>query len=133
MIEPAEHKKTVVIIEDDDDLLTMLSFAFKAEGFIVKGISSGKEGIEYLSDEKNVTEICLIILDRMLPDMDGVDILKQFYDKFRKDIPIMILSVLSGERDVLTGIKEGAIEYVTKPFSLPILLQKAQALISRFK
>ncbi len=133
MTAPTSEKKTIVIVEDDLDLLKMLSFAFKSEGFDVKGLSTGQEGLDYLLDEKNAAGICLILLDRLLPDMDGIEILKEYTEKFHQQTPVMILSVLSGERDVLTGIREGAIEYVTKPFSLPILLQKALVLITRFK
>ena len=129
---PTEQKRTIVIVEDDEDLLRMLTFAFKAEGFTVKGLPTGNEGLDYLMDEKNKASTCLIILDRLLPDMDGVQILRQYHEKFQNKVPVMILSVLSGERDVLTGIREGAVEYVTKPFSLPILLQKALSLVSRF-
>lgn len=132
MTTPNPQRNDIVIVEDDEDLLKMLIFSFKAEGFNVKGFITGKEAADYLLDEKNLPSLSLIILDRLLPDMDGVEILRQFTEKFPQSVPVMILSALSGERDVLTGIREGAVEYITKPFSLQILLQKALALITRF-
>lgn len=125
-------KKGIVIVEDDTDLLKMLTFAFKAEGFPIKGFANGKEASEYLNNDQNLESTCLVILDRLLPDMDGIEILKEYTKKFNKHIPVIILSALSGERDVLTGLREGAVEYITKPFSLPILIEKAQILVSRF-
>lgn len=132
MAAPDEKKKNVVIVDDDTDLLRMLVFAFKAEGYPVVGFENGKDAQDYLNNEQNLDSTCLLILDRLLPDMDGIEILKSYSTKFNKHIPVMFLSVLSGERDVLTGLKEGAVEYVTKPFSLPILLEKATNLIQRF-
>jgi DNA-binding response OmpR family regulator len=132
MATPDDKKKSVIIVDDDTDLLRMLVFAFKAEGYPVVGFENGKDATDYLNSEQNLDGTCLIILDRLLPDMDGIEILKSYSGKFNKHIPVMFLSVLSGERDVLTGLKEGAVEYVTKPFSLPILLEKATNLIQRF-
>lgn len=130
--ENSNGKKNVIIVDDDTDLLRMLVFAFKAEGYPVISFENGREAFTFLKDEKNLEGACLLILDRLLPDMDGIEILKSYSSKFNKQIPVMFLSVLSGERDVLTGLKEGAVEYVTKPFSLPILLEKATNLIQRF-
>ena len=125
-------KKTIVIVEDDTDLLRMLTFSFKAEGYTVSGFAKGKDAEEFLNNEQNQKSICLIILDRLLPDMDGIEILKEFTKKFNKSIPVMVLSALSSERDMLTGLKEGAVEYITKPFDLSILSERAQILMSRF-
>lgn len=127
-----KKNKSVVIVEDDTDLLKMLVFAFKAEGYQVKGFENGEAASQYFSSEQNLDGTCLVILDRLLPDMDGLELLKGNFQKANKNIPVMFLSVLSGEKDVLSGLKEGAVEYVTKPFSLPILLEKATNLIERF-
>lgn len=124
-------EKTVIIADDDEDLLQMLVFAFESEGFVVHGFSKGQEALEYISDEAHLKNISLIILDRLFPDMDGMDILHRVSEKGGGKIPVMILSVLSSEMDVLAGLRKGAIEYVTKPFSLPILLEKAYALMEK--
>ena len=117
----------VIIVDDDEDLLRLLVFAFKEKGFEPSTLSTGKEALSYLMREENTKDAVLLILDRILPDMEGLDILKQFKPK----IPVLILSALSSEKDVLAGLKLGAVDYIPKPFSLPILMQKALSLIKR--
>lgn len=127
-----EKRNTIVIVDDDLDLLKLLLFAFEAEGFDVKGFTNGKEAIEYLNLDTNIRTTRLLILDRLLPDMDGLDILRQFSQKLKAHTPVLILSVLSGERDVLSGLKEGAVDYIEKPFNLTILMEKTTTLMNRF-
>lgn len=126
-----QDKKKIIIVEDDTDLLDMLVFSFESEGFEVKGISSGTEALNYLKQKENLENASLIILDRLLPDMDGLDILRQVASTLPRHVSVLILSVLSSERDVLSGLKHGAIDYVAKPFSLSVLIGKAMALIQR--
>ena len=126
-------KTTVLIVDDDRDLLRLLSAAFKSKGFEVHTMKNGKEALEDLMDEQNITSACLLVLDRMLPDMDGLEIFKKFQNQFLGRLPVLILSALSAEKDVLEGLKVGAIDYITKPFSLPIFMEKALSLIERVK
>jgi len=123
--------RLVVIVDDDKDLLDMLIFSFEAEGFLVKGLENKTKAMEFLMNKEILQQISLLILDRLLPDGDGLDILKELQTIMPKQIPVLFLSVLSSERDVLTGLKHGAIDYVAKPFSLPVLLTKALGLINR--
>lgn len=124
----------VVIVDDDEDLLRMIVFGFESNGLEVKTLSSGKEALEYFSDDKIISSTKLLILDRLLPDMDGLDILKRLSEKFPKKLPmVLFLSVLAAEKDVLSGFKAGAIDYLTKPFSLHVLMDKSLALLSRYK
>ncbi|QLH35030.1 MAG: response regulator [Parachlamydiaceae bacterium] len=71
----------------------------------------------------------LLILDRILPDMDGLDILKEFREKSKVQIPILILSALNTDSDILSGLQLGAIDYIGKPFSIYLLVQKALNLL----
>lgn len=130
--ETVKKRNTVIIVDDDEDLLKLLVFAFESEGFTTHGIASGKEALAYLCDESKTESACLLILDRILPDMDGLDILKRLPEKTKMRTPVLILSMLAEERDVLTGIKSGAVDYITKPFNLPVLLEKSIALIERY-
>lgn len=123
-----QDKKRVIIIDDDTDLLKLLVYAFQSEGFDVYGFENGKTAIEYLQKEENIRSVCLLVLDRILPDMDGLEILKHLPEPLKKRIPVLILSVLSGERDVLSGLRQGAVDYIAKPFNLPILMEKAMRL-----
>lgn len=119
-------KNRIIIVDDDEDLLKILMSAFGAKGYEVKTFVNGKDGLNYLSEEKNMAHVALVILDRMLPDMDGLEILKSIKTQ---SAPVLILSVLSSEKDVLIGLRKGAVDYLGKPFSLPILMQKASVLI----
>lgn len=120
----------MIIVDDDEDLLRLLVSAFQAKGFDVQGLINGKEALAYLTEGKNAQEASLLVLDRILPDMDGLDILKQLKNQLAH-LPVLILSSLSAEKDVLTGLKEGAVDYITKPFSLSVLMQKALQLINK--
>lgn len=120
----------VVIVDDDEDLLRLLIASFKSKGFEVESFTTGKAAVSFLSNEKNLEGVRLLILDRMLPDMDGIDILRFFRGKYDDKIPVLILSVLSSEKDTLEGLQKGAVDYMAKPFSVSILLQKARKLIA---
>lgn len=121
-----KNKKKIVIVDDDEDLTKLLESSFKAKGFDVVKIASGKKAIQYL-DDKHLSTTSLLVLDRILPDMDGIEILK----KVKNKVPVLVLSVLSAEQDVLEGLEKGAIDYVSKPFSLPIFMQKALSVMKK--
>ena len=122
-------KNTVLIIDDDEDLLHLLTYEFHQLGFEVKSFVRGEEALNFLLNEENCKDLFLIILDRILPDMDGLDILRAFYKKFPNKTPVLITSVLSTEKDIVTGLQTGAIDYITKPFSIYMLMQKALNLV----
>lgn len=124
-------KKKIVIVDDDLDLLKMLSFAFKEEGFSLETFSTGKEALKALTHKGALENISLLILDRMLPDMDGMDIAKALKEKNGSAPPILFLSVLSSEKDILKGLKVGAVDYIAKPFNIDVLLQKAKHLLRK--
>lgn len=132
---PQEKKKyNVVIVDDDEDLLNLMVYVLESEGLDVKVFATGTLASNYFSEKEHVTSTQLLILDRLLPDMDGLDILRQLSKKYQKEMPmVLILSALSAEKDVLTGFEAGAIDYLTKPFSLDVLRDKSLALLSRYK
>lgn len=124
-------KKKVVIVDDDLDLLKILAFAFKEEGFAIETFGTGKEALKALTRKGALGSISLLILDRMLPDMDGMDIAKALKEKNGSAPPILFLSVLSSEKDILKGLRIGAIDYIAKPFNIDVLLQKAKLLLRK--
>ncbi len=123
------EKKIVVIVDDDEDLTTLLEFGFKGKGFETKVFLEGTSAKNFLLNDDNLKSVVLIILDRLLPDMDGIEILNAYKLHTSLSIPVLILSVLSSEKDMLSGLKKGAVDYVAKPFSLPVLMEKAQFLM----
>lgn len=126
-METRSEKNKVVMIDDDQDLLKLMTLAFKKQGFVVIGLTSGQAALEYFENNQQLDSICCILLDRMLGDMDGLNLVKVIHE--RVSAPLLILSVLSAERDVMEGLKRGAVDYIAKPFSLPLLLQQVNALI----
>ncbi len=129
MGDESDSSKTVVIVDDDEELLKLFSATFKGRGFQVKTFTAGKEALEALANNKEIESTSLLILDRMLPDMDGLAILKELQEKVSVECPVLFLSVLSSEKDVLKGLKEGAVDYITKPFSIELLLEKVHKLL----
>jgi len=119
-----DEKKRVILVDDDESLTKLLSYELHRLGLEVKVLVTGKEALDYLLKEENLNDVFLVILDRMLPDMDGLDALQQFEANSDTKIPFIVLSALSTEDDILLGLQTGAIDYVTKPFSVYILAQK---------
>lgn len=124
----SSESKRVVIVDDDEDLLKSLTFILKSEGLEVQGFLTGKEALVYLLKEENINQCSLLILDRLLPDMDGLEILRTLNTKFPKHCPVLILSLLSSDKDVLSGLTTGALDYITKPFNLEIFAEKVKKL-----
>lgn len=124
---PKESKR-VVVVDDDEDLLKSLIFILQSEGLDVQGFVTGKEALDYLLKEENINSCSLLILDRLLPDMEGLEILTAINAKFPKHCPVLILSLLSSDKDVLVGLTTGALDYITKPFNLEIFTEKVKKL-----
>lgn len=125
----APETPEVIVIEDDVDVLDILRHLFLSQQYKVISFKNGAEAIGYFLERKKLTDNTLIIIDRRLPDMDGIEILKTIRKLFPKGLKVLFLTALSAEKDVLDGLKEGAIDYITKPFNIPILLQKIQRIL----
>lgn len=124
-----ETKRRIVIVDDDEDILKLLDFEFREIGFDILTFKTGGAALTFFQDSKNLNDVNLLILDRMLPDMDGLDILQKLSEQLDHKVPVLILSALDAETDIIAGLQGGAVDYITKPFSVFILLQKAVNLI----
>lgn len=116
----------ILIIEDDPTMLRVLKDNFEFSGYNVRTASDGKAGIQSVFD----TNPDLIILDIMLPEINGYDICR----RVRKEgltMPIIMLTAKGQESDIILGLNVGADDYVTKPFSIDILLARASACLRR--
>ena len=129
MVEEQKKKRLVVLVDDDEDLIKVLEAEFHGIGFQAKTFLTGKDAREFLLKEENLADVFLLILDRVLPDMDGLELLKEYNKSVKIRIPVLILSALTQESEILEGLQEGAIDYVTKPFSVFMLMQKALNLL----
>lgn len=117
--------KNVLLVEDEARIREIVCDYFNAENFKIKEASNGKDALELF----NEYDFDLIILDIMIPELDGWSVCR----RIRKvsDVPIIILTARSEEDDELMGFELGADEYVTKPFSPKVLVARAKMLIKR--
>jgi len=117
-----------VIIEDEADIVEMVRYNFRKEGFEVESYARGKEGLEAL--RRNPPD--LLLLDIMLPDQDGLAICRQLRTDSRiKSLPIMFLTARGEEVDRIVGLEIGADDYVVKPFSPRELVARVKAVLRR--
>ena len=120
--------KKVLIIEDESDLIKLLKYNLEKEGFKVNYATDGTVALaEVRRDPPD-----LIILDLMLPGLDGLEVCRQLrrIDRFTR-IPVLILSARSEEADRVVGLELGADDYVTKPFSTREVIARVRALLRR--
>ncbi|MCB1113861.1 MAG: response regulator [Chlamydiia bacterium] len=125
-----DKKEHIVVVDDDEDLTALIKRALESRGFEVTCIHTGAAAKKYLFEESRYRDVNLLILDRILPDMDGIEILKLWGEK-EHHMPCLVLSVLSSDREVLTGLRTGAVDYIGKPFNLQILVNKALSLVKQ--
>jgi DNA-binding response OmpR family regulator len=115
----------ILIVEDDLNLLEVLKYNLKHEGYIVKWATDGAKALELARVEKPNA----ILLDIMLPVMDGLDVCRIL--RKETQVPIIMLTARAGEIDKVVGLEIGADDYITKPFSLKELLARVKALLRR--
>jgi len=119
---------TVLIIEDDHAIREMLHHFLASKNYAIKEAEDGEQALELLG-EMNPD---LILLDWMLPDLSGPDILQIIRrNKVQKDIPVIMLTARAEEEDKIKGLEVGADDYMTKPVSLKELYARIRALIRR--
>jgi len=120
--------KKIMIVEDEHDLIRLLKYNLEKEGFRVASVTDGSLVLAEIRRE----EPDLLILDLMLPGMDGLEICRQVrkHDRYSA-IPILMLTARSGEADRVVGLELGADDYVTKPFSMRELIARIRALLRR--
>ena len=120
-----DSKQRLLVVEDETTLRETLTYNLKREGYEVISSGDGGEALELARE----TEFDLIVLDVMLPTLDGLSIVRIL----RKDqrTPIILLTARSGEVDRIMGLETGADDYVVKPFSLGELLARVRAVLRR--
>ncbi len=123
---PISSRQTVLIVEDDPVMLRGLRDNFDFEGYHVLTATDGESGLQ----EAMRANPDLIVLDLMLPKVNGYEICRYLREE-GKDMPILMLTARGQEADIVLGLKLGADDYVTKPFSIRELLARADALLRR--
>jgi len=121
-------KNCVLIVEDEEDIQTLLIYNLSKAGFVPIAVESGEEGLQSALEKRPD----VIVLDLMLPGMDGLSVCRALKSNDKtSDIPIIIASARGEESDIITGLEMGADDYITKPFSPKVLIARIKALLRR--
>ena len=121
----------IYLLEDDDSIRKLIDYSLKSQGFDCKSFSLPSDFWKNLEQEDQQPE--LILLDLMLPQEDGISILKKLRSSSQNSkIPVIILTAKDTEFDVVTGLDSGADDYITKPFGMITLISRIKAVLRRY-
>jgi two-component system response regulator ChvI len=117
--------QTIALVDDDRNILTSIQMALEAEGFAVRTYTDGAEALRGLTSNP----VDLAILDIKMPRMDGMELLERL--RRQTDLPVIFLTSKDDEVDELMGLRMGADDYIKKPFSQRLLIERIRALLRR--
>lgn len=120
-------QETILLVDDEQEILDLLEIYLKNEGFLLLRASNGEEALEVLKQK----EVDLIILDIMMPRMDGIQACMKIREE--KHMPIIMLSAKSQDMDKIMGLSTGADDYMTKPFNPLELVARVKSQLRRYK
>lgn len=119
-------KEKILLVEDEEDILELIAYNLTQAGYQATSVMSGEEALQQVKRDM----YDLIILDLMLPGVDGLEVCKILkHDRLTAHIPIIMVTAKGEEADVVIGLELGADDYVTKPFSPRILLARIKAVL----
>ena len=121
MTEPS----TILLVDDDEAVRKVLSFPLERDGYTVVQAADGEEALRRFGDQA----VDLVVLDIMLPKLDGLEVCKQL--RARSSVPIIMLTARDDELDKVLGLELGADDYITKPFSIREFRSRVRALLRR--
>lgn len=122
-----QAKAKILVIEDDSDILELIHFNLEMAGFEVLTTKNGEEGLRIAQDEGPD----LVILDIMLPGIDGLSVLRRIRSSEQDKTPVIMLSAKGEESDIINGLEIGADDYMVKPFSPNELIARIKAVLRR--
>lgn len=121
-------KQTILVVEDEEDLREIIIYNLEREGYQTVGVETGEQGLE----RARALKPDLLILDLMLPGMNGMDVCRHIRQNAdTQAIPIIMISAKGEEADIVSGLELGADDYVAKPFSPRILLARVRSVFRR--
>ena len=121
-------KETILVVEDEEDIRELLKYNLEKEGYQVFGAATGEEALQAVRRRRPD----LILLDLMLPDIDGLEVCRRIKSEPQaRHLPIVMLTAKGEETDIVTGLELGADDYVTKPFSPRVLVARLRAALRR--
>ena len=121
-------KADILVVEDEEEILELVAYNLTKEGYAVRTVTSGEDALDKVRQQAPD----LIVLDLMLPGLDGLEVCRKLKgESDTRDIPIIMLTAKSEEADIVTGLELGADDYMTKPFSRRVLLARVKAVLRR--
>lgn len=121
-------KATILVVEDERDILEMVTYNLRKEGYNVVDVNSGEAALKYVT----AAPPDLLLLDLMLPGLDGLEVCRSIKRNPQTEhVPIVMVTAKGDEADIVTGLELGADDYVTKPFSPKVLLARIKAVLRR--
>ena len=121
----AGKPQTVLVVEDEASIASFVAAYLKNAGYTVRTTASGTEALKLVASEKPA----LVVLDLMLPDIDGVEVCKQI--RQNSDLPVLMLTARDEDVDKIIGLEVGADDYMTKPFNPRELVARVRAILRR--
>jgi len=119
------HAQVVLIVEDEPSIASFVSLYLKNAGYAVKSVATGSDALAQVESE----EPALVVLDLMLPDIDGIEVCRRI--RQRRDIPILMLTARDEDVDKIIGLEVGADDYMTKPFNPRELVARVKSILRR--
>ena len=121
-------KKKILVVDDEDDILNSLELVLQEKGYEVLTAGGGQEALT----QAQMAKPDLVLLDIMMPQMDGWEVLKLLrVDDETAKVPVAMLSARTDAQDRVQGLQEGAVDYIFKPFSLEDLLNKIESIFGQ--
>jgi DNA-binding response OmpR family regulator len=121
----AAQAQTVLVVEDEASIASFVALYLKNAGYIVKAVANGTDALAQVEAEQPA----LIVLDLMLPDMDGIEVCRRI--RQRRDLPILMLTARDEDIDKIIGLEVGADDYMTKPFNPRELVARVKSILRR--
>lgn len=123
----AENTADILVVDDEPSVVEVVTLYLKREGFGVRVARDGREALQALQERKPT----LLVLDLMLPEVDGLEIIRRLRSDDGSDVPVIMLTARRQETDRIYGLELGADDYVTKPFSPAELVARVKAVLRR--
>jgi two-component system phosphate regulon response regulator PhoB len=121
-------KETVLVVDDEEDILELIGFNLRKEGYTVHEVKTGEEALAFAT-RKNPD---VIVLDLMLPGVDGLEVCRKLkQSEATRGIPVIMVTAKSEDSDIVTGLELGADDFITKPFSPKVLTAHLRAVLRR--
>ena len=121
------EETNILVVDDEKEIADLLEIYLISDGFQVLKAYSAKEGLRILEEKK----IDLVLLDVMMPDMDGIDVIRKI--RGWSNVPILVVSARSDDTDKVSALDAGADDYLTKPFSVEELLARLRVALRRVR